>query len=70
MAAEIEITMLREVCTDKRTCPSISSINGAPGRRFVVAKRVVDSAILAAYADRIGDDEILGEYPAELTPEV
>lgn len=69
----VKITTLRmadELCPDTRSCPSIHAVVGEPDRRYVITKKVTDSAVATAFAHFVGDDEQLGYVPTDLLPEV
>lgn len=66
-----KITMVRgNQCPDRKTCPGVHLADIDPGGAYVIGKRVTDPAVLEAFAEMIGSDEVLNRVPIELIPEV
>lgn len=66
----MKITTLRSThCPANRQCPSIHRLDTDPEGLYVIAKKVTDPAVLAAFAGRVAADEHLGWVPGTLIPE-
>lgn len=70
MNKKIEIVTLRitQDCPDRVRCPSRHKVKGIPGQ-FLVGKQVTDPGLLAAFAEYVGEDEVLSWTPDDVLSE-
>lgn len=82
MARKLEITTLTTAattapaaapggpCETGRTCEGVHTLSDHPAEYYVITTKVTDSAVLAAFASRVGENEQLGTVRQRIIDEV
>jgi hypothetical protein len=66
-----KIAVLRaETCLEGDTCAMIARLTGDPETLYMVVRPETDPTKIAAFASRVGPEELLAKFPARLPPEV